>query len=135
LDRSSAGLAILASLTPEEIGDYAAFVARRSPQSPAAAAIAERLADIRRAGFVFGTVPGGQVQSLAFPLRDEAGAPVGSITIEATGNRATPLDADPLMPDWRIMVSQAETLLRADARLRVNPYGHLDPDLIDFHER
>jgi IclR family pca regulon transcriptional regulator len=140
LDRNAAGLAVLAWLTPADRARYAVFAARRPPPSVEAptekmSSQGDRLAEIRSAGFAVAEPSSDQANVIAFPLRDENGMPVGAITIDASGSRATPLDADPLLPEWRAMVEQAEDLLRGDAGRYANPYAHLDPDLIDFHRR
>lgn len=134
LDRNAAGLAILAELPADEVARFVTFAAARQAQGMSAIALtAERLADIRRAGFVAIAPAGRQLAALGFALRDPAGRPIGSVAIEATAGRAVPLAADPLLPEWLGMVAEAEALVRADERLSANPYGHLDPDRVDFH--
>jgi DNA-binding IclR family transcriptional regulator len=136
IDSDARGLAILAWLPSAEVQKFFAFAARRSADAKRTPAIsARRLAGMRFAGFaVMAPNTRQQVSALSIPLRDAAGQPIASITIDAPNGRAVPLNRDPLLKDWLEMAAQAEAAVRGRPGF-VAPYAFADPDVIDFAER
>lgn len=133
LHRTAAGLAILAWMLPADAVRYTAFAAGRWPDAPGAADLERRLSGIRGAGFAAG-LQWDAANMLAIPLRGLAGEPIAALAIEAAGNRAAALDADPLLQEWLGMAAQAEDRLQANADILIGPYAHLDPDGISLRE-
>jgi DNA-binding IclR family transcriptional regulator len=135
LDRTAAGLAILACLPGEQVKRFFAFSARQQPTSaPNRTTTQRQLAAFRRFGFATAFATNKQLFALAIPLRAASGDPIGSILIEAPPNRDLALDEDPLGKDWIQIASQAEGVVRADPERFANPFASLDPDTITFFQ-
>lgn len=136
LNCDAGGLAILASLAPDEISQFYSFASRHLPETSSRARSHEKgLAQFKRQGFAIRVANNKQLHALAIPLRNAEGKPFASITVEAPLSRKISLDADPLLKDWLKIVAQAERTLQADPKKFATPYAVLDPDLVEFSER
>jgi DNA-binding IclR family transcriptional regulator len=135
LDRTAAGLAILACLPGEQVKRFFVFSThRRSKSAPNRTATQRQLTAFKRAGFVSGFDDTKQLFALGLPLRAANGDPVGSIFIEATANRQIPLNRDPAVKDWIKIAAQAEKVVRAEPERSASPFAALDPDEISFFQ-
>jgi len=128
LTEDAASLAILAFLPDDEGARFAHFAA----SIHVASAPERRLGEIRAKGYAYrGGTGQGQVESLAFPVRNHANTAVASVAIEGAAGEQ-PLFRSPQLDEWRAIVREFESVVQGKPELYANPFEHIDPDRIRF---
>jgi DNA-binding IclR family transcriptional regulator len=120
LSRGHAGLAILAHLDADDVARHLAWAAGSDPQT--GRAIKRELAAIRRRGYAQGSRP---EEGIALPIREQDQA-FAAISIDSP-DAALMAREERHKQKWRGVISDVESLVRANPTLAHQPFQHLDP--------